>query len=311
MILGVPSVALAGIATSTLALVLALVAAMDPGRVRLSSHRRRPPLHVLDRTTAALTDRIGRVMAGRDLSTHVAVLDRAGVKTPFPAVVLSILIAMAVVFVAGWAVDGVLLGLLLAVLVPALVRVVLGARAGRRRAAFTDQLEDSLQLMASSLRAGQSFTQALATVARDSPEPSREEFTQVLNESRVGRDVGHALDELAARMDSADLVWVAEAIAINREVGGNLASILDRVTDTIRERHQVRRQVAVLSSEGRLSAVVLMGLPVGIVGFLGVTTPEYIGRLVESPLGYAMVGASVVMLVLGGLWLRKLVRIVF
>ncbi len=311
MIFGLPSVALGGIAAGTLALVLALVAAMDPGRVRLSSHRRRPPLHVLDRTTAALTSQIVRVMAGRDLSAHLAVLDRAGVKMPYPSVMLLMLVGMATAFTAGWAGSGVVVGLLVAALVPVLVRVVLGMRAGRRRAAFTDQLEDSLQLMASSLRAGQSFPQALATVARDSAEPSREEFTRVLNESRVGRDVGQALDELAARMDSADLVWVAEAIAINREVGGNLASILDRVTDTIRERHQVQRQIAVLSSEGRISAAVLMALPVGIVGFLGLTTPEYIGRLIEGPLGYAMVGVSIVMLLLGGLWLRKLVRVVF
>jgi tight adherence protein B len=203
------------------------------------------------------------------------------------------------------------LGLLLAAAVPVLVRVVLGVRAGRRRAAFTNQLEGVLQLMASSLRAGHSFLQALTTVARDAPEPSREEFTRVLNESRVGRDVGQALDETAVRMDSADLVWVAEAIAINREVGGNLATILDRVTDTIRERNQVRRQVAVLSSEGKISAYVLMALPVGIVGFLAVTSPEYIGRLTQSTLGLVLVGLSVVMLGLGALWLRKLTRIAF
>jgi tight adherence protein B len=195
--------------------------------------------------------------------------------------------------------------------VPVLVRVGLGVKAERRRRAFTNQLEDTLQLMASSLRSGQSFLQALTTVARDSPEPSREEFTRVLNVSRVGRDVGLALDETAARMDSADLVWVAEAIAINREVGGNLALILDRVTDTIRERNQVRRQVAVLSSEGKISAYVLMALPLGIAGFLTVSSPEYIGRLVQSPLGYAMLAVSAAMLLLGALWLRKLVRIAF
>jgi tight adherence protein B len=311
VVLGLPAGVLAGIAACTLALVLAVVTVVEPGRVHLSASRRRPPSSLIDRTTTLITGRMGQALAGRDLSTHVAVLGRAGVKMPFPAVVLAIGAGATVAGVAGWVVDGPLFGLLLGVLVPVLVRVVLGLKASRRRTAFVNQLEGSLQLMASSLRSGQSFLQALTTVARDSPEPSREEFTRVLNESRVGRDVGQALDEAAVRMASADLVWVAEAIAINREVGGNLALILDRVTDTIRERGQVRRQVAVLSSEGRISAFVLMALPVGIAGFLAVASPEYIGRLTQSPLGWAMVGVSATMLLLGGLWLRKLVRIAF
>lgn len=311
MIAGLSAVALAGITACTLALVVGLVAVVDPGRRHLSASRRRPPASRVGHGAAILTGGIGRVLAGRDVSGQLAVLDRAGVRTPFPTIVLSGLLGAAAAGLVGWLLDGWVLGLLLAAAVPVLVRVVLGVRAGRRRTAFTNQLEGVLQLMASSLRAGHSFLQALTTVARDAPEPSREEFTRVLNESRVGRDVGQALDETAVRMDSADLVWVAEAIAINREVGGNLATILDRVTDTIRERNQVRRQVAVLSSEGKISAYVLMALPIGIVGFLAVTSPEYIGRLTQSTLGLVLVGLSVVMLGLGALWLRKLTRIAF
>ena len=311
MILGLSSVVVAGIAATSLALVLGLVAVVDPGRVHLSPGRRRPPVSLWDRFSTALTGGVGRALDGRDLSTHVAVLGRAGVRTPFPTVVLLVLTGALAAGLVGWLLDGLLFGLLLAVLVPVLVRVVLGIKASRRKAAFTSQLEDTLQLMASSLRSGQSFVQALTTVARDSPEPSREEFTRVLNESRVGRDVGQALDETAVRMDSADLVWVAEAIAINREVGGNLAAILDRVTETIRERNQVRRQVTVLASEGKMSAYVLMALPIGIAGFLALTSPEYIGRLTQSALGYLLIAVSTVMLLLGALWLRKLVRITF
>jgi tight adherence protein B len=112
-------------------------------------------------------------------------------------------------------------------------------------------------------------------------------------------------------MGSDDFVWVAQAIAIHREVGGNLAEVLDAVGHTIRERNAIRRQVKALSAEGKLSAIVLMALPVGVTAFLSITNPAYIGRFTESLMGYAMLGAAVLMLVVGGLWLKKTVAIKF
>ena len=112
-------------------------------------------------------------------------------------------------------------------------------------------------------------------------------------------------------MGSQDFVWVTQAIAINREVGGNLAEVLDAVGHTIRERNQIRRQVAALAAEGKLSAYVLMALPFGIGGFLFVSNPSYIGVLTQSPLGWGMIAAGVVMLTIGGIWLSKVVRIKF
>ena len=207
---------------------------------------------------------------------------------------------------AGW-----LLGLLFAVAVPVVVRVVLGMLAARRNRAFGDQLEDSMQLMASSLRAGHSLPQALAAVARDAEEPTREEFTRILNETRVGRDVGLALEETARRMDSPDFAWVSQAIAINREVGGNLAEVLDRVTATIRERHQLRRQVAALSAEGKLTAYILIVMPFAISGFLLVVNPSYLAHFTRSLAGYGLIALCVVMLLLGWLWMRKIIRFTF
>ena len=165
--------------------------------------------------------------------------------------------------------------------------------------------------MASSLRAGHSILRAIDSVATEAASPTSEEFARIVNETRVGRDLGHALDEVAARMGSEDFTWVAQAITIQREVGGNLAEVLDAVGHTIRERNAIRRQVKALAAEGKLSAIVLMGLPFGVAGFLMMVRPEYMAAFTGSLLGYAMLAAAGLLLTIGGLWLRKTVRITF
>ena len=163
-----------------------------------------------------------------------------------------------------------------------------GRRGGRR--AFADQLDDSLQLMAGSLRAGHSLLRAVDSVSPEADAPTSEEFARIVNETRVGRDLNDALDEVAERMGSDDFTWVAQAIAIHREVGGNLAEVLDAVGHTIRERNAIRRQVKALSAEGKLSAIVLMALPFGVIGFISMTNPGYLAKFTESLAGYAMLG---------------------
>jgi tight adherence protein B len=127
----------------------------------------------------------------------------------------------------------------------------------------------------------------------------------------VGRDLGGALAETAARMDSEDFAWVSQAIAINREAGGNLAEVLDRVGQTIRERNQIQRQVQSLSAEGRLSAYVLIALPVAVIGFLSVTNPSYLAKFTDSITGYALMLAALLLLVIGAVWMRKVVTFKF
>lgn len=127
----------------------------------------------------------------------------------------------------------------------------------------------------------------------------------------MGRDLGVALDMTAARMANEDFSWITQAIAINREVGGNLAEVLDGVANTIRQRNEIRRQVATLSAEGRLSALILMVLPFGLAGFLLMSNPGDLAPFTETTLGYGLMILAVVMLTLGGLWLRKVVEIKF
>jgi tight adherence protein B len=115
-------------------------------------------------------------------------------------------------------------------------------------------LPDVLTIMASSLRAGHSFMQALDTVAKEIAQPAATEFQRVVAEIRLGRPAEDALEALAERVGSADFMWAVLAVNIQREVGGNLAEILDNVADTLRERATLRRQIKVLTAEGRLSA---------------------------------------------------------
>jgi tight adherence protein B len=185
------------------------------------------------------------------------------------------------------------------------LRMALGRRADKMR----EQLPDVLTIMASSLRAGHSFLQALDTVAREIPAPANVEFQRLVAEIRLGRPAEDALEALADRVGSSDFRWAVLAVNIQREVGGNLAEILDNVSDTLRERATMRRQIRVLTAEGRLSAWVLAILPVAIGVYMFAVNPEYISLLFTTQVGLFMTGVAGVLMVLGILWMRKIVDI--
>jgi tight adherence protein B len=282
----------------------------------LPLHRRRPNAPAapgaLSTATAATSSMIDQALRRRNRAeTYAARLEQAGLRLRPQDFVLLVAAAALVAGAAGLVVGGPVLGLVLGALTPLGARVLLNLRTTRRRKAFADQLEDSLQLLASSLRAGHSLLQALNSVSHEAEEPTSVEFARIINEIRVGRQVGQALDEAALRMESEDFVWVIQAIAINREVGGNLAEVLDGVGHTIRERGAIRRQVQALSAEGKLSALVLMLLPVGIVGFLSLTNPGYLLKLTHNVIGYGLIGLAGVLMLVGALWLRKVVSFKF
>lgn len=304
-----------GVLACGLALFFVVFLLLAPKPERLPIERRRPyassrvsPLTSAARIVTGIAD---RVLRRGPTNIHDAVLERAGVAMYLQDFAVLVGSASMVAAAGGVLLSGPAAGVLLFLAVPIVVRMVLEVMAGRRRQAFADQLDDSLQLMASSLRAGHSLLQALASVAREAEAPTSIEFARIINETRVGLQLGAALDETAARMQSEDFNWVTQAIAINREVGGNLAEVLDGVGDTIRERNQIRRQVESLSSEGKLSAYVLMALPLGIGGFLSFSNPEYMLKFTQSLTGYGLIALSVVLLVIGGIWLRKIVKFTF
>ena len=296
-------------------LVLALVVLpAGPSRVPLSrlDPSAAPTVSALSGVGSVAGAAVEKALVKRGrLASGAYALERAGVAMSLPDFVLLVGVVTVVGGALGIALGGPLVALLLVVLVPFGAKLLLGFKASRRQAAFADQLDDSLQLMAGSLRAGHSLLRAVDSVASEADAPTSEEFSRIVNETRVGRDLNDALDEVAARMGSDDFTWVAQAIAIHREVGGNLAEVLDAVGHTIRERNGIRRQVKALSAEGKLSAIVLLALPFGVTGFISLTNPGYLAKFTESLTGYAMLGVCVLLLVVGALWLKKMVSIRF
>jgi tight adherence protein B len=185
----------------------------------------------------------------------------------------------------------------------------LGFRRSRRRKAFNSGLPDTLQLMSGSLAAGLSLAQSIDTIVREGSEPISSEFRRVLVETRLGVTLEDALEGVAERFDSKDFEWVVMAIKIQRQVGGNLAELLDTVAATMREREYVRRQVAALAAEGKLSAWVLGGLPPLFMVYLLLTNYDYVIVMFQTPLGWAMLAGACTILAVGVFWMSRLVKV--
>ena len=185
----------------------------------------------------------------------------------------------------------------------------LGIKRSRRVKAFKGQLADTLQLMSGSLSAGLSLAQSVDTVVREGSDPVSSEFRRALVEARLGVDIEDALEAIGERMQSQDFHWVVMAIRIQREVGGNLAELLNTVAETIREREYLHRQVQALSAEGRLSVWILGGLPPGFLLYLFIANPTYLEPMISTPLGWGLLGVMGVLITVGILWMKKLVKV--
>jgi len=236
-------------------------------------------------------------------------LERAGMDMR-PGEFLLVVGASAVgVLLFGIVVSGIVVGLAFAAVALVLAYLIVQRRISKRQEAFADQLEQTLPLMAGSLRAGFSVTQAIDAVARESDEPTASEFRRVVVETRLGRDTVDALGALAERVDSADFRWVVQAIEIHRMVGGDLSEVLDNVYATIRDRNGVRRQIKALSGEGKLSAIVLFIMPFGTALFIQLANPGYLGTLTQSAAGWIMILVGLSLLTVGGFWMKRMLRL--
>ncbi|WP_395398344.1 type II secretion system F family protein [Arthrobacter sp. UC242_113] len=307
----------------TLGVILVVVAAMLGGMAVLIPRRptvpldRRRPFRTeadsqLTRFAGSAVESIDRVLAKRNVRYfNRESLENAGLRLSQAEFILLIIVGAFVGALIGLVVAGPLLTILLVIAAPFIGRLVLGFLAGKRRSKFDEQLGDTLQLLSGSLRAGHSILRAIDAAANESQAPTSEEMRRVVSETSLGRDLLVSLNDTADRMKNEDFVWISQAIQINREVGGNLAEVLDQVGETIRERSEIKGHIRSLAAEGKFSAYILMALPVGIVAMLMLVSPGYMDKMVTNLLGWIMIVASIIMMTVGGLWMRKIIDLKF
>jgi tight adherence protein B len=174
---------------------------------------------------------------------------------------------------------------------------------------FQQKLPDAIDLMVSALRAGNSTMGALGTVANDAPEPIRREFRICFDEQSYGVDIRAAMSNLVARVSLPDLRIITTAILIQKESGGNLAEVLDKTAEVIRDRFRVQDQIRVHTAQGRITGGILTALPVGVGIALSIINPKYLTILFTHPLGHKMMAAGAVLNVIGWFAIRKIIRI--
>ena len=223
--------------------------------------------------------------------------------TAYVGIVLGSLV-IGLVFMGGL-VGLIVMGLLGAVVPPAVVNFL----AARRSKAFLAQLPDMLQLLSSTLKAGYSFMQGVEAVSHEVEDPMGGELRRIVTEAQLGRPLEDAMDASAERMNSPDFAWCVMAVKIQREVGGNLSELLLTVADTMTARERLRRDIAALTAEGKMSAIVLAALPVLLGLAMWGMNPEYINTLFTESLGKVLLGASVTAALIGFAWMKKIIAI--
>ncbi len=256
------------------------------------------------RATSAIDDALVRHGKRGDLGTALAVADISMQPAEFVATVGVVALVAGLV---GLVLGGPVVAVAVALAVCLAVRFHVRRTKAKRQAAFADQLPDVLQLITTALRSGYGITQAVESVAEESEEPARSEFAHVLVETRLGRDLSDSMHALAQRMESKDLEWVVSAIDINRETGGNLSEVLDTVSATIRERGRIARHVRTLTAEGRLSARILLALPLLMLVWQWRVNPDNFELLTYGVGLVALVIAGILMVV-GAVWVHRVVN---
>lgn len=198
---------------------------------------------------------------------------------------------------------------LVAVAIPVGIWIYVRVRIGRRRQAFTEQLGDCLTTVANALRAGYSFQQAMDVVSREMEPPISTEFERVSTDVAMGVAMENALEQMNKRVGSSDFDLVVTAVLIQREVGGNLAQVLDTISDTINERIRMKREIRTLTAQGRFSAWTLMLLPFFVAGFCLTFNKEQMELFISEEMGRFALAFAVLMEIFGFIVIQKIVDI--
>jgi tight adherence protein B len=309
------TIMLIGLAAVGAALLLTVLALLKP-RGRPGGHRRiatflgEMPASSGPDIRGAVVATAARMVGSTRQQRLAQRLAGAGMSLTAPEWVLvhaGIVVAAAVVGVVVGGVPLMVVLMLLGALGPVLF---LRIKHARRLRAFSSQLPDTLGMVANSLTAGLSPSQSVDTVVREGLQPISGELRRALMEQQLGSGLEDALDGVAQRMGSEDFSWVVMAMRIQREVGGNLAEVLTTVAETLREREMLRRQVLTLSAEGRLSAWILGGLPIGLFLYMMLANRDYVRPLYTEFFGMVLLGIAVLLLSTGAFLMSRLVKVV-
>src|SRR5262249_13456730 len=240
----------------------------------------------------------------------VRMIRQAGLNKRVGEVILYIPLLASAAFLLVTLLLGKLMLAVLAGLFAGLIPVMVVLRLRRKRLTlFAEQLPDALDLIRAALQAGHGFLSALQVVAEEVPDPIASELREVAEEIRLGLTVREALQHLVERMEDPNLPILTTGVIITQEVGGNLAEVLDNISYTIRERFKLLREVRVMTAQGRLSGMVLTGLPFLVGTVLFVWNPLYFMPMVERPTGHLMLGYALGSLLVGHFVMRRIIQI--
>jgi tight adherence protein B len=188
-------------------------------------------------------------------------------------------------------------------------RIYVHFRIERRRRAFTNQLGDTLTMVSNAMRAGFSFMQAMQLISAEMEDPISGEFKQVLREISFGTTLENALLNMGNRMGSPDFDLVVTAVLIQRQVGGNLAQILDTISTTINDRIRMRREILALTAQGRMSGWILAALPIAVAAVLSFISPHYLQPLLDEKIGHIAIGGAIISVLIGIYVIQRIVDI--
>ncbi len=224
-------------------------------------------------------------------------------------ILLMLVLASAAILIVTWITGHLPLGLASGLFVGLIPYWAVKRKKAERIKRFEENFPDALDLFVNALRAGYAFSGAMSMVAEEAPYPVAREFAIAFEEHELGLDTKDCLLNMVERVDSVDLKLFVTAIMIQRETGGNLAEVLDKIGSVIRERFRILGEVRAFSAQGRFSGLVLGILPIVVALIFSVLVPDYMATLVRDPIGKALIGAAIVLQILGFLAIRKIVAI--
>ncbi len=261
-------------------------------------------------TSSAIGAAVDKAVAGRgfakDLATQIARADLKFTVGEFLVLSITLAVVLALTFFILNRIVLVPVGAIVGFFGP---RWYVGFQQGQRFKTFDGQLGDAINLMVNSLRAGYSVNQAMEVISKEMPSPISKEYGRVVLELQLGVSFDTAMANLLRRMPSQDLDLMITAMSVQREVGGNLAEVLDAISFTIRERVRIKGEIKTLTSQGRYSGYLITLLPFALGGFLYLYNPAFIMPMFTDPCGWAMLGACVVLIGIGYFAISKIVDI--